>query len=132
MIVIGDDQPESDADNNDDGYSHDLNLSTQNHDGFGDANFLNKDHHNTEGMEDVLKSELVDRPEPQDSGLRRRELSSALSTPSTGSSIVAMKQQTNGDTLSENYVTMHELQRPLNRGAEEHGKRTLLQTFCFI
>jgi hypothetical protein len=132
VIVIVDDQPEPDADNDDNVYCHDLNLGTQNHDGFGDANFLNKDHHNAEGMRDVLNSELVDGPESQDSGLRRRELSSAPSTPSTGSSIVAMEQQANDDTLSENHVTVHEPQGPLNRGAEEHSKGTILQTFCSI
>jgi hypothetical protein len=80
----------------------------QNHDGFGDANFLNKDHHNAEGIKDVLNSELVDGLESQDSGLRRRELSSALLTPSTGSLIVVMEQQAN-DTLLENHGTMHKL-----------------------
>jgi hypothetical protein len=131
VIVIGDDPPELDVDN-DDVYCYDLNLSAQNHDGFGDANFLNKDHHNAEGMKDVLNSKLVDGPGSQDSGLRRRELSSAPSTPSTGSSIVAMEQQANDDVLSEKHVTMHEPQGPLNKGAEEHGKGTLLQTFCSI
>lgn len=132
MIVIGDDQSESDADIDDDVYCHDLNLSTQNHDGLGNANFLNEDQHDAEGMKDVLNSELVDGPESQDSGLRRRELSSAISTPSTRSSIVAMEQQANDDTLSENHVTVYEPQGPLNSGAEEHSKGTLLQTFCSI
>jgi hypothetical protein len=80
----------------------------QNHDGFSDENFLNKDHHNAEGIKDVLNSELVDRLESQDSRLRRRELSSALLTPSTRSLIVVMEQQAN-DTLLENHSTMHKL-----------------------
>lgn len=131
MIVIGNHPPESDADNDDDVYYHDLSLSTQNHNDFGNADFLTNDHHKTEDIEDALKSELVDRLEYQDSRLRRHELSSAPSTPSTRSLVVAMEQQVNGDTLSENHVTMHEPQGPLNKEAEEHSKRTLLQS-CFI
>jgi hypothetical protein len=51
-----------DADN-DDEYSHDINLGTQNYDGFGDADFTAKDYYKIEGMEDAPNSELVDRPE---------------------------------------------------------------------
>ncbi|KAH9878305.1 hypothetical protein J1614_003522 [Plenodomus biglobosus] len=61
--------------NDDDNYSHDLSLGMRNHDGFGNADFLTKDHHKTDGIEDALNLELVNRP----------ELSSALSTPLTRS-----------------------------------------------
>lgn len=118
-MFIVDNQTESDTDNDE---------GMHNHDGVGNANFLIKDHHTTEGIEDTLNSELVNRLEYQDSGLRHRELSSALSTPSTGSLAVAMEQQVNGDTLPENHVTIHEPQGPLNKEAEEHSKRTLLQS----
>jgi hypothetical protein len=131
VIIIGDDPTESDADNDDDVYYHDLNLSTQHHHDFGNADLLTKDHHKTEDIEDALNSELLDRPEYQDSRPRRPELSSAPSTPSTRSLVVAMEQQVNGDTLSENHVIMHEPQGRLSKGAEEHSKRTLLQS-CFI
>jgi hypothetical protein len=131
VIVIGDDPTKSDADNDDDVYYHDLNLSTQNHDDFGNADFLTKDHHKTEDIEDALNSELLDRFEYQDSGLHRRELSWAPSTPSTRSLVVAMEQQVKGDTLSENHVMIHEPQGSLNKEAEEHSKCMLLQS-CFI
>ena len=93
----------------------------QNHDSLGNADFLTKDHHTTEGIEDTLDSELVDRLEYQDGGLCHRELSSTPSTPSTGSLVVAMEKQVNGDTLSENHVTMHEPQGPSNKESEEHS-----------
>jgi hypothetical protein len=130
-IVIVDNQTKPDTDNNDDNDSQYLSSGTRNHDGFGNVDFLTKDHHKTEGIEDALNSELVDRPKYQDSGLRRRELSSAPSTPSNRSLFLAMKQQVNDDTLSETYFTMHEPQGPLNKEAEEHSKRSLLQS-CFI
>jgi hypothetical protein len=126
VIVIGDDPPESDADNDGDVYYHDLNLGTQNHDDFGSAYFLTKDHHKTDDIADALNLELVHRLENQDAGLRGRELSSAPSTPSTRSLFVAMEQQVNSDTLSENHVTIHDSQGPLNNEAEEHSKCTLL------
>lgn len=126
-----DSESKSDTNSDEEGYSYDLKSSTQLYDGFGNADFLTKDYHKTEDIENTLNSELVDRPEYQDSGLRRREFSLALSTPSTGSLVVAIEQQVNGNTLSENHVTMHELQGPLNKEAEEHSKRTLLQS-CFI
>jgi hypothetical protein len=84
-IVVVDNRTESDTDNNDDNDSLYLSSGTRTHDGFGNVDSLTKDHHQTEGIEDALNSELVDRPEYQDSRLRRRELSSALSTPSTES-----------------------------------------------
>ncbi|KAI1669653.1 Chromo domain containing protein [Pyrenophora tritici-repentis] len=121
-IVIADNHSKSDANKDDEGYPHDPSLSTQVHDDFGV-----KDHYETEDIEDALNSELINRPESQDSGLRHRELSSAPSTPSTGSSIVPTEQQANGNTLSENHVTMHEPQGPLNRGAEEHSKLAHLE-----
>jgi hypothetical protein len=37
-----------------------------------------------------------------------------------------MEQQVNGGTLSENHVTMHQPQVPLNKEAGERGKCTLL------
>jgi hypothetical protein len=104
----------------------------QNHDGVGNADFLTKDHHKTEGIEDAVKSGLVDQPEHQDSGLRRRELSSATSTPSNRSLFLAMEQQLNGDTLSGNHVLIHGPQGPLNKEGEEHSKRTPWHSFCFI
>ncbi|KAF2843969.1 hypothetical protein T440DRAFT_73027 [Plenodomus tracheiphilus IPT5] len=100
-IVIADDQSKSDANKDNKGYPHDPSLK------------------------DALNSGLVDRPESQDSGPRHCELSSAPSTPSTGSSVVAKEQQANGDTLSENHITMHEPQGSLNREAEEHASGTV-------
>jgi hypothetical protein len=129
---MADDQPEPDVNNDDEVYAQDLDLGTQNQDGFGNADCLAKDQHKTEDIEDVSISERIGRPDPQDIGLRSRELSSAPSTPSEGSSIVAMEEQANGDTPSEDNITMHEPQERLRREAGEHGKRTLLQRFCFI
>ena len=45
---------------------------------------------------------------------------------------MAMEQQLNGDTLSENHVPIHGPQGLLNKEGEEHSKRTLYQWFCFI
>jgi hypothetical protein len=78
-------QTKSDTDNNDDNDFQYLSSGTRNHDSFSNADFLTKDHHKTEGIGDALNSELVDQPEYQDSGLRRRELCSAPSTPSNRS-----------------------------------------------
>jgi len=90
---------------------------------------MTEDHHETEGMEDALNSELDDGPKSQDSGLRRRELSLAPSTPFTGPLIVAMEQpmqEANGDTLLKIPVT------PADMKAEARGKRALLQVFCSL
>jgi hypothetical protein len=81
-IVIVDNQTKSNTDNNDDNDFQYISSGTRNHDSFSNADFLTKDHHKTEGIGDALNSELVDRPEYQDSGLRRRELCSSPSTPS--------------------------------------------------
>jgi hypothetical protein len=86
---------------------------------------MTKDHLRTEGVEDALDSALIDQPESQESKLRHCKLSSALSTPSTRSSIMAMEQQANGDTLSDNHVTLHESHGLSEREAQEHSKRTL-------
>ncbi|KAF1366144.1 hypothetical protein EJ07DRAFT_170930 [Lizonia empirigonia] len=53
-IVIADNHSKPDANKDDEGYSHDLSLSTQEHDDFGV-----KDHYETEDIEDALNSELV-------------------------------------------------------------------------
>jgi hypothetical protein len=45
---------------------------------------------------------------------------------------MAMEQQLNSDTLSENHVPIHRPQGPLNKEGEEHSKRTLWQSFGFI
>jgi hypothetical protein len=128
--VIEDSESESDANNDDEGYFYDPKPSTQPYDGFGVADFSTED--KTEDKEYALNSELVDQPKSQDSGPRHRELSSAPSASSTRSSIMAMEQQLNGDTLSENHVPIHGPQGLLNKEGEEHSKRTLCQSFCFI
>ena len=110
-------------------------MGTQTHDGIGVADLLTEDHYTTDGMKDALNSELVDGPGSQDSGLRPRELSSALPTPSTGPSIVGTEQPTqeaNGDTLLEAHSTMHQPQRSVDMKAETEGKRAVLQVFCSL
>jgi hypothetical protein len=110
VIVIADNQSESDADSD------------------------HEEHYGTEDIKDAFNSELVDRPKSQDSGLRHRELSLA-STVSTESSIVAIDQPTqeaNGDNGLEARVIMHEPQAPLNRKAEEQRTYTLSQVSSFV
>jgi hypothetical protein len=114
-MIITDNQSESDVNKDNEGYLHDPSLSTQEHDDIGV-----QDYHDTEDIEDAPNSELVDQPKSQDSGPQHRELSSAPSTSSTRSSIMATEQQLNGDTLSENHVPIHGPQGPLNKEEEEH------------
>ncbi|KAF2867053.1 hypothetical protein BDV95DRAFT_182475 [Massariosphaeria phaeospora] len=128
-IVIADNQSELDTDNNDDGYPHDPILGTQNHDGFGVADVLSKDHYETEGIEDALI--LDDGPESQHSGPGRRELFSAPSTSSTGPSIEAIEQRTqeaNRNTLLEARVAMHQPQEPVDLKAEALGESAPLES----
>jgi hypothetical protein len=45
---------------------------------------------------------------------------------------MAMEQQLNSDTLSENHVPIHGPQGLSNKEGEEHSKRTLWQSFGFV
>jgi hypothetical protein len=92
VIVIEDSESELDANNHDEGYSHDSKLSTQLYDGFSIADFSTED--KTEAKEDAISLELVDGPESQASRLPRCE--PTLLTPPTGSSATEMGESTQG------------------------------------
>ena len=113
--MIEDSESESDANNDDEGYFHDLKSSTQPCDGFGVADFLTKD--KTEDKEDAISSELVNGPKSQASGLLRCE--PTLLIPSTGSlamEIGESMQGSRGDTLPE--ATTDQSQKPVHKKAE--------------
>jgi hypothetical protein len=119
--VIEDSESESDANNDDEGCSHDPKSSTQPHDGFSVADFSIED--KTEGNEDAISSELFNRPESQASGLSRCELSPIPLTPPTGSSATGIgesTQEARGDTLPE--ATTDQSRQSVHEIAEMQGK----------
>ncbi|KAF1980448.1 hypothetical protein BU23DRAFT_562793 [Bimuria novae-zelandiae CBS 107.79] len=125
-IVIADNQSESDADNDDDGYSHNPNLGTQKHDRFDDASLLTSDHHDKKGMEDAFSSELVGGYKSRVSGPPRRKLSSTPSTPPTGPLIMEIgqpMQEANGETFRRAHTTIHKPQGPIDMKAEKQARR---------
>lgn len=102
------------------------NLVTQAHDSTHVAGMATCDYRGTDGTDDAVSLELLEVPESQAGRLPNRNLMSTPPTPSTRSSMMDIRQPTqgaSGDTLPE--AITHQSQRSVHEMAEEQGERTL-------